>query len=87
MPKERFHTDEVVPLKLTKPQRKALMHGTRLKAAIKRKLDDADGAQVVLLTRKELDHLNEEAGTAAMFVPDIAWLSKNSRSPPGSPTT
>jgi hypothetical protein len=67
---ERPHTDEVVPLKLTAAQRRALVHGTRLKASIKRKLGDAEGAPVVLLTRKELDHLHEEAGTAAMFVPD-----------------
>jgi hypothetical protein len=66
---ERLDTDEVVPLKLTPAQRKALTHGTRLKAAIKRKIEDA-GADVVLLTRKELDRLQEEAGTAAVFVPD-----------------
>jgi hypothetical protein len=66
---ERLDTDEVVPLSLTPAQRKALTHGTRLKAAIKRKIDDA-GAEVVLLTRRELDRLHEEAGTAAVFVPD-----------------
>ena len=64
-----IQTDETVPLKLTAAQRKALIHGSRLKAAIRRKISDA-GADVVLLTRKELDHLHEEAGTAAVFVPE-----------------
>jgi hypothetical protein len=67
--RERIQTDETVPLKLTEAQRKALIHGTRLKAAIHRKISDGS-AEVVLLTRKELDHLHEEAGTAAVFVPD-----------------
>jgi hypothetical protein len=68
--REHIQADETVPLKLTEGQCKALIHGTRLKAAIKRKMAEADGSQVVLLTKKELDHLHEEAGTAAMFVPD-----------------
>jgi hypothetical protein len=42
-----------------------------LKLAIQRKIAAADaGTQIVLLTTKELDRLQEEAGTAAVFVPD-----------------
>jgi hypothetical protein len=62
---------EQFPLKITPYQREALISGTRLKAAIKRKLGAVEERpQVIGFTRKELDHMRDELGEAAVFVPD-----------------
>lgn len=56
------------PLKLTQQQRESLLHSTRLKRSIKRKVEQAgEGTQTVLVTRKELDDLNDEIGQAALY--------------------
>ena len=59
------------PLKLTQQQRESLLHSTRLKRSIKQKVEQAgEGTQTVLVTRKELDELNDEIGQAALYVPN-----------------
>jgi hypothetical protein len=56
------------PLKLTQPQRESLLHRTRLKRSIKQKIEQAGGGtQTVIVTRKELDDLNDEIGQAALY--------------------
>lgn len=61
---------EMYPLKLTQQQRESLIHCTRIKNNIKERLQEAgEGTQVVGVTRKELDHLNDEIGTAAVYAP------------------
>lgn len=56
------------PLKLTQQQRESLVHHTRLKRPVKQKVEKAgEGTQTVLLTRKELDDLNDEIGQAAVY--------------------
>src|SRR2546421_8685059 len=68
--KEGKRTIERFPLPLTAGQREALIHATRLKAAVKRKIGGASkGTQVVLFTAKELDHMDQETGVATMFAP------------------
>ena len=58
------------PLKLTQQQRESLIHCTRIKNKIKERLKDAgEGTQIVGVTRKELDHWNDEIRTAAVFAP------------------
>jgi hypothetical protein len=58
------------PLKLTQPQREALIHCTRIKRSIKQKIEQAsEGTQTVLITRKNLDNLNDEIGQAALYAP------------------
>jgi len=43
---------------------------TQLKAAIKRRLKEADeGPQVIEFTKKELDHMHDELGQAAVYAP------------------
>ena len=60
--------DDGFPIKLTKPQRETLVHGTRLKRSIKQTLARAgEGTQIVRVTRKDLDHLNDEIGAAAQY--------------------
>ena len=62
--------DETYPLKLTRQQRESMIHATRLKNKLKERLKEAgEGTQVVGVTRKELDHLNDELGQAALFAP------------------
>jgi hypothetical protein len=62
--------DETYPLKLTPQQRESMIHCTRIKNKLKERLKDAgDGTQVVGVTRKELDHLNDEIGQAALYAP------------------
>ena len=59
------------PLKLTQQQRESLLHCTRLKRSIKQKIEQAgEGTQTVLVTRKELDDLNDEIGQAALYAPN-----------------
>lgn len=56
------------PLKLTQQQRESILHCTRLKRSIKRKIEQAaEGNQTVFVTRKELDDLNDEIGQAAVY--------------------
>jgi hypothetical protein len=60
--------NETYPLKLTQQQRESLIHGTRLKRALKNKLENAgDGTQSVGVTRNELNELYEESGQAAHY--------------------
>ena len=60
--------NETYPLKLTQQQRESVIHGTRLKRALKNKLDNAgDGTQIVGVTRNELNELYEESGQAAHY--------------------
>ena len=62
--------DATYPLKLTRPQRESMIHCTRIKNKIKERLKEAgEGTQIVSVTRKELDHLEEEIGTAAVYAP------------------
>ena len=56
------------PLKLTQPQRESLLHYTRLNRSIRQKIEQAgEGIQTVLVTRKELDELNDEIGQATVY--------------------
>jgi len=58
------------PLRLTRPQREAMIHATRLRGGIKKRLQEGDeGRQVVEFSRKELEHLQQEVETAAAFAP------------------
>ena len=62
---------ETYSLRLTELQRSSLIHSTRIRNKIKERLKAAgEGTQIVGVTRKELDHLNEEIGEAAVFIPD-----------------
>ena len=62
--------DETYPLRLTQQQRESMIHATRLKNKLKERLKGAgEGTQVVGATRKELDHLNDELGQAALYAP------------------
>ena len=69
MPRKRNDTPgDNYPLKLTQQQREALLHNTRLKRSSKQKVEQAgEGTQTVLVTRKELDDLNDEIGQAALY--------------------
>ena len=59
---------ELYPLKLTWHQRDSLVHYTRIKNKIKERLQQAgEGTQIVGVTRKELDHLNDEIGQASLY--------------------
>lgn len=61
---------ELYPLKLTWHQRDSLMHCTRIKNKIKERLKEAEeGTQIIGFNRKELDHLNDEVGQAAVYAP------------------
>jgi hypothetical protein len=61
---------ETYPLKLTQQQRDSLIHCTRIKNKIKQRLQEVgEGTQIVGVTRKELDHLNDEIGTASVYAP------------------
>jgi hypothetical protein len=62
--------DESFALKLTQPQRKSMIYCTRIKNKLKEKLQETgEGTQIVSVTWKELDHLNDELGEAALFAP------------------
>jgi hypothetical protein len=59
---------ELYPIKLTPQQRESLIHCTRIKLSVKKKIEEAgEGTQIVGFTRKELDHLNDEIGQAAYY--------------------
>ena len=63
--------DETYPLRLTQQQRQSMIHATRIKNKVKERLQQAgSGTQVVGFTLKELDHLNDELGQAALYAPD-----------------
>jgi hypothetical protein len=62
--------DESYPLRLTQQQRESMIHATRIKNKVKERLQQAKGGtQVVGFTLKELDHLNDELGQAALYAP------------------
>ena len=62
--------NETYRLKLTQQQRTSMIHATRIKNKIKERLQQAgEGTQVVGVTLKELDHLNDELGQAALYAP------------------
>jgi hypothetical protein len=62
--------DETYPLKLTQQQRESMIHVTRIKNKLRERLKAAGGGtQIVGFTLKELDHLNDELGQAAMYAP------------------
>ncbi len=62
--------DENYPLKLSQQQRESMIHATRIKNKLKERLKEAgEGTQVVGFTLKELDHLNDELGQAALYAP------------------
>jgi hypothetical protein len=68
MTKKNDMPSDNYPLKLTQPQREALIHGTRLKRSIRQKLEQAgEGTQTILITRKDLDDLNDEIGQASLY--------------------
>lgn len=61
---------ELCPLKLTQQQRESMIHCTRIKNKLKERLQEAgEGTQIVGVTRKELDHLNDEIGEASVYAP------------------
>lgn len=61
---------ESFPLKLTQPQRETMTHATRIRSKIKERLREAGtGTQIVAVSRKELDHLNDELSQAAVYAP------------------
>ena len=58
------------PLTLTQPQRLSLLEHLDLDPRLKKKIRDAgDGKQVVIVTKKELDQLNDKIGRAAVDAP------------------
>ena len=60
---------EKFPIKITALQREALLSCTRLKAAIKRRLEEVEeGTQFIEFTHKEFEHIENELRQAAMFV-------------------
>lgn len=61
---------ETCPLKLTQPQRDALLSCTRLRRAIKKKIEaTGDGTQVVEFSGKELAELDQEIRASTVFAP------------------
>jgi hypothetical protein len=68
--KRTKRADEIYPLKLTRQQRESMIHATRIKNKVKERLQQGgDGTQMVGFTLKELDHLNDELGQAALYAP------------------
>jgi hypothetical protein len=69
-PRLRRKADEAYPLKTTQQQRESMIHATRIKNKVKERLQAAgEGTQVVGINRKELEHLNDELGQAALYAP------------------
>ncbi|MBA3314911.1 MAG: plasmid pRiA4b ORF-3 family protein [Planctomycetaceae bacterium] len=61
---------ETYPLKLTWHQRDSLIHCTRIKNKLKVRLQElGEGTHIIGVTRKELDHLNDEVGQASVYAP------------------
>ena len=70
MPRKTQRIDAAYPIKITPHQREAIISCTQLKAAIKRRLKEADdGPQIIEFTKKELDHMHDELGQAAVYAP------------------
>lgn len=68
--KRTTKADETYPLRLTQQQRQSMVHATRIKNKVKERLQQAgDGTLVVGLTLKELNHLSDELGQAALYAP------------------
>jgi hypothetical protein len=62
--------NETYPLRLTQQQRESMIQATRIRNRLKERLTEAGaGTQVVGFTLKELDHLNDELGQAALYAP------------------
>ncbi len=82
MSKKRIQPGENVkaetrPLKLTEPEREAIAHGTRIRAKLRDRIKaEPEGTAIIEFTVKELDHMLDELGTAAEYVPDPykKWL-------------
>lgn len=73
MAKKSSQSPGAFPIKLTALQREALGQYTRVKASIKSRLSEADeGTQAVSFSQRELDHLEDELGQAAVYVPNPA---------------
>ena len=68
MPRKSQRIAAAYPIKVTPHQREAMISCTQLKAAIKRRLKEADeGPQVIEFTKKELDHMHVEIGPAVVY--------------------
>lgn len=62
-------TTERFPLLLTEKQRQALIEGTRVPVRIKKLLQELEGKQPLVLSRKELERLSEMTEAAIRFIP------------------
>jgi hypothetical protein len=66
--KRSKRASDTYPLKLTEQQRATLLRFTQLSRNLKKKIEQAgEGTQVVPVTWKELDKLNDETGQAAVY--------------------
>jgi len=70
MPKKSAATAPKFPLAITKHQREALVHATRLRPKIKSRLSAIKGTNLVEFTLHELEQMLDEVGTATGFAPD-----------------
>jgi hypothetical protein len=62
--------DETYPLRLTRQQRESMIRATRIKNKVKERLHQiGEGTQLVGFTLKDLEHLNDELGQAALYAP------------------
>ncbi len=63
--------EDQYPLKVTEPQREALVVATRLRRGLKTRLQQApSGIQVIGLTRKEVDEMASEVDIAVEYAPN-----------------
>src|SRR5258708_5502441 len=61
-------SDETCPLRITQQQRESMIHAARIKNKLRERLKEAgDGTQIVGFTLRELEHLNDELGQAAVY--------------------
>jgi len=68
LPPSKKKQTEKYPIKITPHQREAMLSCTQLKAAIKRRLKEADeGSLIIEFSKKELDHMDDELGQAAVL--------------------
>lgn len=63
---QRTSTATNFPLKLTQLQRDSLLLLTRLKPTVEKKIKAAD-AQLIMCTKHELDHMQDEIGQAVVY--------------------
>ena len=69
LPRTRQQHNKRYLIPLTARQRESLVSCTRLKSAIQRRLKEAQGGiQAIEFTAKELDHMENELGQAALYV-------------------